>query len=399
MPIELLEIRDVEVLAVGEFEPAVGPKIIKITESDLDNIVSANAQLSFKPFLKIGHHEKQAFLEEIKKDSERERPTLGEITELRRVKSKLLATFSNVPKKIHDLIVKTRSFPGRSAEILFNFKDSGKTFSHVLKAVAFLGATVPAVSNLKDIEALFGAYENERAVIFNHISEGGLNVPDKDKVQDVTKSTEYIKLQKDLDDLKKDNKAKEVALKKNEAENLTIVELSKQFEESKAASAVEIENLKKRDQNSTAEIAALLERGRISENEAYLEKITAPGNCKIIPAERPLVIAVLDGLTRIKACSEVKLSFNDGKDTVETTTLAAFKKLIEGRDLSKIFGDTALKTEILPGTDDPGVEIANKVAKLQKEDKDLDYMTAFSQVSKEHPELAEKYAKCNKRIN
>lgn len=133
-------ISDVEIFGVGKWNG------IAITESMLDNIVDAfEATKSFAlPVLKLGHAKNQKLLQE---DG---LPAAGWITRLYRKGQKLFADFEDIPDKIHKLIDK-KAYRKVSAEIFHGYKFEGKTYPHLLGAVALLGADVPAVRNLNDI--------------------------------------------------------------------------------------------------------------------------------------------------------------------------------------------------------------------------------------------------------
>ena len=127
----------------------------KYTEKDLDDMVAAFSELDFSPALKQGHVEDETGL-----------PALGYVSNLRRIGSKLVADFVDMPKDISDAIASKR-FSRVSAEIFHNFKRAGKTFRRVLKAVALLGVEIPAVHGLKPLhEFAADDYEAVKAIEF-----------------------------------------------------------------------------------------------------------------------------------------------------------------------------------------------------------------------------------------
>jgi cation transport regulator len=128
---------DAEIFSVGVWNND------KYSERDLDDIVAHFSELrdSIKPPIKLGHTWKQG------------QPALGWVKDVKRVGKKLIATLSDVPKLVYDSI-KAGRYKRVSSEIYWNFKSkAGKTYNYVLKAVALLGADIPAVDNLKDLEA------------------------------------------------------------------------------------------------------------------------------------------------------------------------------------------------------------------------------------------------------
>jgi hypothetical protein len=154
----------------------------KYTEDDLDEMVKAFDAIGdkIKPYLKLGHTEKQALLQK------EGLPAAGWITNLKRVGDTLVAKFSSIPQKIYELIV-NKAYGRFSSEIYWNLKDSGKTYKRVLKAVALLGADTPAVTTLDDFINLY--IENIEAESIRIYKEG----PDMDKNElDVRKYEEQI---------------------------------------------------------------------------------------------------------------------------------------------------------------------------------------------------------------
>jgi len=65
-----------------------------------------------------------------------------------------VATIGNVPAVLRNAI-KSGRYKRVSSEIYWNLKKGAELYKRVLSAVAFLGADAPAVTNLRDLEALF----------------------------------------------------------------------------------------------------------------------------------------------------------------------------------------------------------------------------------------------------
>jgi len=141
---EVYEIPNVEIFRSGNW------KGDDYTDSDLDEMVNSFNEVGgvIKPYLKLGHDKGQAL---IQKDG---MPAAGWITGLKREGSKLLATFSNVPKVIKELIEK-KAYGRISSEIYWNANIENKKYPKALKAVALLGADTPAVKGLDDFINLY----------------------------------------------------------------------------------------------------------------------------------------------------------------------------------------------------------------------------------------------------
>jgi hypothetical protein len=159
----MTELKDVPVFAVGKWTAGAG-KIVDVTESMLDDMVAAFNALGvqvtgFKPPLKLGHGEAQAFI-----GQSEGAPAMGWVSALRREGSKLLADFTNVPSALIDLI-RRRHYNSVSVEILPTVEYAGSTFKNVLYAVAILGSEWPAVKGLPELSAaLFSAGEGKVAL-------------------------------------------------------------------------------------------------------------------------------------------------------------------------------------------------------------------------------------------
>ena len=135
------DLRNVEVFSTGVWNGDT------YTEADLDSMVSAYYSLGIKPPLKLGHDEAQKWFGQ--KDGA---PALGWIENLRRFGKKLVADLADVPDALHGMITSKR-YRTKSAEVYWNYKDSeGRIWPRVLRAVALLGADLPAVTDLQDLQ-------------------------------------------------------------------------------------------------------------------------------------------------------------------------------------------------------------------------------------------------------
>lgn len=197
--LETVDIPGVEIFAVGTHngQPYTG--------KDLDDMVAAFTALTgeYAPPVKLGHSEKQPALEDVPEGSA---PAFGWVAALRRVGDKLVADLSAVPATLGELI-KTGAYRYRSAEIWWDLDVGETTYRRVLKAVAFLGDTMPAVRTLKDIYKLYRTHEAFAAddkgqqyqpVLFavkdDDGADDGLTIEDiEDTLNDLA-----VKLEKDL---------------------------------------------------------------------------------------------------------------------------------------------------------------------------------------------------------
>lgn len=143
-----VDLNGVEIFAEGNWNGD------KYSGDDLQAMVDAFNKVGFEPTIKAGHADGQ--------DDEKQArrvfgaPALGYVKRIYRNGTKLIADITKVPRKFADLI-KAGSYKRVSSEIYWNYRDDSqdKTFPRVLKSVAFLGAEIPALTNLTAIQALF----------------------------------------------------------------------------------------------------------------------------------------------------------------------------------------------------------------------------------------------------
>ncbi len=136
----LRELKAVEILSTGRHNAE------DFTESDLDDLVVAFDRVGYKVPLTLGHVDAP------------DAPAVGWVTRIWRHGGKLLADF-----EVQDAVleaVKQRRFGQISSEIFTNLRNAAGVFKKALKAVALLGASVPAVPGLRP------AWENLAAMDF-----------------------------------------------------------------------------------------------------------------------------------------------------------------------------------------------------------------------------------------
>jgi len=141
---------NVEILAPGEWSGSVGGKVI-ITDKTIDDIVASFTAL--KEFidvpLKFGHNKKQQMTDGL--------PAIGWIDSVwKNEAGKLMAKFTNLPKIVSEAFSK-KLYRNVSIEALFDVKHKGEKYGTVLTAVALLGADMPAVNTLSDLQTYMSA--------------------------------------------------------------------------------------------------------------------------------------------------------------------------------------------------------------------------------------------------
>jgi hypothetical protein len=138
----------VEIFASGAWMPGnLAGKSLAFSDGDIDDIVAAFAERSSagRVPLKLGHNDAQAVADG--------QPALGWVSRVWREGEKLLADFTDLPMVVYNAI-SSGLYKFVSVELSRDVQTSGGLRRWALDAVALLGADIPAVGNLKDLQAL-----------------------------------------------------------------------------------------------------------------------------------------------------------------------------------------------------------------------------------------------------
>jgi len=332
---------DVEVFSVGIWNGDA------YTEGDLNEMVHAFYELQekVKPPVKLAHDNSMHL-----KDGQ---PSLGWVKGLKKVGDKLIATVTQVPDVLYKAITSGR-YKRVSAEIYWNLKESGKVFKRVLSAVGLLGADIPAVTNLADLEAFLsmtpeaGTFEKMATYAFD-VNESGEIQSEKEEVNEMDEK-EIKRLTDELNQAKTD--------------------LQKANDENKTYKA-EAEALKKEKSES-------LKKARVDEIKTFCEQMVKDG--KMTPAARDILVNDLD-----------KHSYTD--DNGFAIPFEAFKKVFETH--AKVF-DVSEKGQEGDGDKEKNYanaaeELADKARKYMAEHKDVNYSDASDAVLRADEDLARRY--------
>lgn len=145
---ETVNLFNVEIAQVGEWTN----KNFKLTLDDLNEIKDNYYKLNIDIPVKIGHAEGFGL------------PAVGWVKNVRVENNKLVADFYEVPKRIAELI-KLGAYRKVSPEIYAEYEKDGMRHGKVLVGVAILGADLPAMKDLKDLEVLYNSDELKNLVI------------------------------------------------------------------------------------------------------------------------------------------------------------------------------------------------------------------------------------------
>ena len=400
------------------------------TAKDLDQMVSAFKELDYSPAIKIGHS----------KDTPGA-PSYGWVRNLRRVGEKLYADFEDMHDSVVDALRK-RLYDRVSAEIYFNLKRGGKTFSRALKAVALLGAEVPAVAKLTPLHKMEFVADGFEAVA---ACEQSLEVPAQAVVEalaervtglvnlmkeyDMAKNTEKIKVLKaQIDDINQKIVALAAKKKKKAADAEDATDAGADEEQEMKALSDEMDLvsdqlalLEAEDADAADEVvklredlaasqareeAAQTERKALSERMAQLEQKDRNAQigervkaCKI-PSFRPALEAVYAyALTHTAEKVKLYSKDKDGKDQTVEHTLA---EVIDGvvteinAQSERLFKALAFSGQTVrsDGTvdEDAGKEVQKRVTEYRTKHPEVKtYEQAMSAVLAADTDLAARY--------
>lgn len=328
---ELFELKNVEIFATGTWNGD------KFTERDLDDIVAAFTKQGYRPPVKIGHKESSGD------------KAYGWVKSLRKVGNKLVADFMDLPKDLYEGI-KSRAFDSVSSEIFFNLKRGESVFRRALKAVAILGAEIPAVAGLKPLRASFSL-------------PAGASIESE---HSYTLTTE---------DMNMEIKELQAAL---EAANAEIAKLKEG-----TSNADEVKKLQQ-------QIADMQENNRKTEIKKLAD------TC-MIPAYREFIMPILDVAT---GGTVKEFTLGKGADEKKHDLKGVVTSLIEriNKDGKLLFKFATREDAVLPedageieGTKAASEKVHELTLAYMKENKVEDYQKAMFAVLHENKELAAKY--------
>lgn len=339
---ERFEIKNVELFATGIWNG------YKYTDTDLDEMVEAFGKVGYHPPLKPGHSDEPGT------------PALGWVANLKRVGDKLVGDLIDLPKKVYDSI-KDRLFDTVSAEIYWNLERNGSTFRRALKAVALLGAEIPAV-NLKPLSEIFSKMGSSKW--YTIADKGGITINNMEG----NKGKEHM--EKELNEAISEFKSKVVALEES-------IKLN--------ASASDVSQIKKELEEANKKLALFAEGQRTATIEAKLQKFK-------IPVLRPFLKSIYENMDTQKT---MKFTVDQKeKDMTMEAIVDAFVDQLN-RSAEKMFTNLATVDINRPerqSEENPGNEVDKRVKEFMLKNSEKDYKIALKAVLNADPELKKAYA-------
>lgn len=340
-PADLHAVKGVEIFSTGLWNGK------QITDEDLDHIVSAFSLTKGKvrPFLKLGHDDEQRLLQS---DG---LPAAGWVENVRKVGSKLVADFVDIPKKIYQLI-KNKAYRKVSCEIYNNIDINGQSYPKMLGAVALLGSDLPGVLNLNDILSFYST-----GGPFTAITKFASNQAADIISLSQSKNPATSVINKDDDMTPDEYKAK---LAQTETDLGAVKSLV-------AEKDAEIEKFKKLAEESQALVVAAAQKEKVAKIDAFVAEVTADKLCS--KSMVPLVKALL---------GEEKETYS--VDKAELSKFALVKEILKfSKEASKVnFEETTKDEKSADGPDD-----LNKKVEKYAADHKVSFGAAYRAVTRD----------------
>jgi len=353
------ELKDIEIFSIGEW------KGDKYTDKDLDDIVNNTNEIinELKPKVKLGHDEKQELLQRTGL------PAGGWITKLKRAGDKILVDIKEVPKVLYQLI-KNGAYKRISSEIISNYTEPStkKIYKKVLSAIAFLGADLPAVTNLKDIAALYDVDEKAKLIIYEKKSTKKVEIKKKGVEYTMVNGVKVTEFDNKkfiaVEDFEKLEKEKEALGKEKEV-----------AEEYK----VKFEAEQKKAKDAEEQISKISKEKREAEIKTFVDAHCSEKDMRFLPKQKEVLMTLIESTS-----DEKKIKFTvDNKET----ELSQRELLVKFIELQPNFSDSIF-AELSKGEEekeegkDKLTPEEKKVQKYMAENKGVSYREAVLAVLK-----------------
>ena len=215
-----------------------------------------------------------------------------------------------VPKVLYQLI-KNGAYKRISSEILDNYNEPStkKIYKKILSAIAFLGADLPAVTNLKDIAALYDADEDANLIIYERVENKQI-----DKINKIKKEV-YIM------------PGSKVKITELNGEKFVSVEdfekLNKETEENKDYKE-KFESEQKKTKETQGQLDKITSEKRTAEIKSFIDTNCSETNMRFLPKQKDIMMTLIES-----ASDEKKIKFTvEGKET-EISQRNLLEKFIE----------------------------------------------------------------------
>ena len=367
----------------------------KYTEADLDDMVAAFGHLDYKPPLKAGHSEDRKGM-----------PALGWVQNLRRMGEKLVADFIDLPRLVYDAI-RDKRYNTVSSEVYWNLERGGKKYRRALKAVALLGAEIPAVANLRPLHEMFDAHAeavHEGASLVLKYGEGEVEM-DRKELEELLKASVTAAidpLTKQLADETAARKALEEQLKSaarkagsdsiegvirnldtsNHELDAEVLRKQKEAAERKASDA---EERRKAAEAKAAEEAERTTRLALEQRKRQVKDLA--DRCRV-PALRTFVADFADLATRAE---DVKVYDDKGEMVSALAQVESFISYINDNAKKLFIAYSEAHGDDTPREADASKELDRRAREYMQKTGEKEYLKALRAVVESDPTLKQAY--------
>ena len=367
--LETTELEGVEIFSVGKWTDSAG-RTETYTRQDLLDVVGIFEETKDKvrPYLKISHKDKSRYQEDT------DLPALGWVSRLYMEGNKLVADFTHVPKTLKKLAL-AGAYARVSSEFYNELKILGKVRKWALKAVALLGAEVPALDSLKSIAELYQAPSGEGVEVsmfdnsFSIYDASGTPEPVDDVIESERKKRMSEKKVEELQAQVSKLEASNTDLSKSvEAKDTEIAEQKKQFGDAETS---------RKKEDAVAHMEKAMEKGSFA------------------PAIKDHMTAIINALAQ----SDTVVQFSDKdssgldvfKDMCEKAPVVqSFEEKLKGESDADEGGESSTE-----GGLNVSEEIDKKIKLYQADHPDVGYKDAMTFVFNKEPALQEALVKQN----
>jgi len=274
----------------------------------------------------------------------------------------LIAKEFKYPVSVYENEIESKTLRYKSSEVYKNYEQDGIVYPYMLKAVALLGISTPAVVGLQELNTeMFSSDSNPHVSYYVFDSETDSILTKKgnrkeEEMADVIKNESGVSAEQ-FSALEARLKAQMDAFDAYKA----TADAAKELAEEKAANATakveefaaKVSEMQSKVDNANAIIANLNEEGRKSENANFAANLVKDG--KLAPKDLAAVEAILEAIQNDKG---VAMFSADESAPVETDALEIFKSFCNGLkawDGSEMGKDNATDVApVVPGKDASG---------------------------------------------
>lgn len=364
---------EVEIFAIGKWNG------MEFEKEDLNMISAAFASLKevHQVPLKFGHNDEQQMTDGY--------PALGWVKDVWVEGTKLKARFTDVPKVVYDAM-QAKLYRNVSVELDMGVEHKGNYYTWVLSGVALLGADIPAVNTLADLQTYMSRDELSftKRMEFTAI---------QNESQNFERSDDMAGNEEEVVTLRTKVKAQNEEIDKLIDENLSFKRKTKEFD------VLKEQNEKLTDENikMQTELTELRAKFKVIEDSDKKTKAEAARKVVVDKLEDMVKEERIAPFTRDELMRDYDEAEN--KEIIERTveqlekTLPAKQKFAKKKDSASGNGSSGSAHSNDDSDESPDKIVSLRTKKYMRENGEKSFAVAKTKVLQEDPELAERYTK------